>query len=309
MQFKNLKYRFKLFFAALVILLVGACFAAYFATSTIRNNSKIEDKLRHYNTTMNFEMQKLLEFIEQIPEDFAFSLEYIRFSDEDLKEISRMIVSLNEEIYGNGIVFEPKVYKNDSINFAPYFYRENGKIKSQDLGDINYYNYWNQDWYIIPKKLGRPEWIEPYYDTVAMTTYSVPFWRHTEDSIYFGGIITVDLSLDWLNNYVNNKRPTPNSFHFIVSKFGTLITFPNKQYMFNENLMSLSERLQQPVFKQIAYDIQKDIINTYIIKSDTLLKARDTKKYRILYSKLKINDWWLFTCINEEELLNGIFEK
>ena len=61
------------------------------------------------------------------------------------------------------IAFEPYAFNEESLYYAPYFYKNNEKIKFTQLGNESY-QYFDRDWYHIPKTLGKSIWSEPYYD-------------------------------------------------------------------------------------------------------------------------------------------------
>ena len=58
----------------------------------------------------------------------------------------------------------------------------------------------------------RAVWSEPYFDegagNIIMSTYSIPFSRTNGERRVFTGIVTADISLDWLVDIVSRLSPT-----------------------------------------------------------------------------------------------------
>ena len=72
-----------------------------------------------------------------------------------LYSITEHIIESNDFISGSAIAFEPNYYEELGYFYSPYSYRENGAIKSIQLGR-NEYNYHYMDWYQIPRLLNTP---------------------------------------------------------------------------------------------------------------------------------------------------------
>ena len=126
---------------------------------------------------------------------------------ERLYTITEHIIDSNDFISGSAIAFEPYYYEQEGRFYSPYSYREDGKIKSKQLGS-HAYDYHNMDWYRIPHEIKAPYWSEAYYDegggNIIMTTYSYPIYN-TEGQII--AIFTADLSLEWFAELVNSIKP------------------------------------------------------------------------------------------------------
>ena len=89
--------------------------------------------------------------------------------------------------------------------YAPYFYRTPHGTDYVDLTQS--YDYSTQDWFQIPRELGKTEWSEPYYDegggNALMATCSVPFYETGNGQKRFAGIVTSDVSLKRLTDIVS----------------------------------------------------------------------------------------------------------
>jgi len=53
-----------------------------------------------------------------------------------------------------------------------------------------------------------------------MSTYSRPFSRKTDKGVVFSGIVTADISLEWLVDIISRIAPYQSGFAFLMSKSG-----------------------------------------------------------------------------------------
>lgn len=224
-----------------VIFLVIFSYNYYASRRMIEKNVK-ESSQNLALTTVN-RIETELRAVQKIPENLADFLENSNFTRERLLRVLRMIVENNPEIYGATIAFEPYAFDKTSEHFAPYFYKSKGTVKFEYLGDNYKYFYW--DWYQIPKELNRPQWSEPYFDegagNIIMATYSVPFYKKIDGRRQFMGIVTADLSLEWLREIVSSIKILKTGYGFLISRNGTLVTHPMKDLIMNETIFCVAE--------------------------------------------------------------------
>jgi len=189
-------------------------------------------------------IETVLSSTQKVPENLACFLENASYTKEELLHLLRKVVENNPEIYGSTIAFEPYRFDEKSLYFAPYFCRSNGKIEFTLLGSETY-RYFYLDWYQIPKELNRPQWSEPYYDEgggkILMATYSVPFYKEVAGKRQFMGIVTADVSLEWLRNIVSSIKVLQTGYGFLISRNGTLVTHPLKELIMNETIFGVAE--------------------------------------------------------------------
>ena len=55
------------------------------------------------------------------------------FSDEELNDFMNIIVKNNEEIFGSCIAFEPYMFFDDSVSYAPYYFRSGDAVVYKNL--------------------------------------------------------------------------------------------------------------------------------------------------------------------------------
>lgn len=159
--------------------------------------------------------------------------------EANLRRILEAVLKNHGEIYGTCIAFEPDAYEKGRHYFAPYYYNQNGTPTFVQLGTPEY-DYFNRDWYKVPRSTEKPFWTEPYVDTgggeALMITYSSPFFLDGK----FSGIATIDINLSELTDETNRIRVLNSGYAFIISRSGRLISYPDKSKIMNTNLTSIS---------------------------------------------------------------------
>src|SRR5690606_4080227 len=156
--------------------------------------------------------------------------------------------------------FEPYMFIKDKKYFAPYVYKSSGTLKSTSLGTESY-NYHSADWYTLPKSLGRAVWSEPYFDEgggdVIMSTFSVPIYKNINGERKFIGIITSDISLEWLDQIVSSIKVLESGYGFLISKEGRLITFPEIKKIMHQTIFDLSKSMKSPQLARVGNNMIK----------------------------------------------------
>ncbi len=124
------------------------------------------------------------------------------------------------------------------------------------LGAAQVYDYHVMDWYLIPKLKGEPYWSEPYYDEgagdVPMTTYSVPLY---DKSGAFIGMVTADVSLEWITKTIADYKPYPLSYSFILSRNGYYISHQDEHKILNETIFTATHLMHNEPVKEIGHEM------------------------------------------------------
>jgi phosphoserine phosphatase RsbU/P len=239
---------------------------------------------------------------QKIPENIATVIEQSHYSDKELKTFLKLAVERNDEIYGSTIAFEPRAFEQDSFYYAPYYCKSGDSTLYSNLGALSY-NYLKWGWYTIPKAEDHPVWTEPYIDVgggnVLMTTYSVPFYRYDTIPRKFKGIVTIDISLEWLQKLISEIKIYETGYAFLISEKGTFITHPNKDYVLKENIIGIAEKHNHTQLKAIGQNMLAGKTGFDLYYGSIYTK----KKCRLYYTPLKSCNWSMGLVIPEDELL------
>ncbi len=241
---KSIEFKLILFFfvSGMFIFLLIFAFTYRFSRHMIEKNA--EESARNLTQSTVNKIESILFSVQKVPENLVYYLENSSYDKEHLLGLLKTVVEKNPEVYGSTVAFEPYMFEKGALYFAPYYYKTAGEIKFSYLGGESY-RYFDWDWYRIPKELGRPSWSEPYFDkgggNIIMATYSVPFYNTVSGKRQFMGIVTADISLEWLRDIVSSIKVLDSGYGFLISKNGTLVTHPLKDLIMHETIFSVAE--------------------------------------------------------------------
>ncbi|MEI6049886.1 MAG: ATP-binding protein [Bacteroidota bacterium] len=248
-------------------------------------------------------IEKVLSSIQRVPDNFARVFQLNEFDEVTLNRLLRMMVENNREITGACLAFEP-FYKNRSEKFYSfYYYRKDDKIEFMNLGNDRY-DYFYMDWYQIPRELGKALWSEPYFDAggadMVLSTYSVPLYFEKDRKKEFVGILTIDLSLDWLQRYVNEIKVYETGYGFMISKTGVLVTHPIKNFIMNETIFSIADEQKSPELRKIG----RNMINGETSFAEFEYRNMKSGKLSwIAYAPVPLNNWSLGIIFPVDEFM------
>jgi sigma-B regulation protein RsbU (phosphoserine phosphatase) len=202
--------------------------------------------------------------VQKLPEAMAAFLET---GDLDSRRLESLLVRMLADYpgaFGAVAAFEPYAFDSARERFAPYVSRSPSGGLVTTVLDSAEYDYFTKDWYHIPKTLGKPVWLDPYYDVgggeALMTTYAVPFRHPGEGGAgKIRGVLTVDVSLKELTRLADSIPVYRTGFCFIVSDRGTFVTFRDGRRIMCESVFSVAEELGDERLRKVGQAmIRKD---------------------------------------------------
>ncbi len=215
--------------------------------------------------------------------------EFIEYPDK-MYDITKRILRLNPDIVGSAVAFRPDFYPEKGRQFSPYAYRlDSVTIKTKQLGSDSY-DYHNMEWYVMPVKEDKGYWGNPYLDEgggeVPMITYSLPL-KDAKGETY--GVITADLSLDWITDIVNeqdslNEELGDNFYSFIVARDGTFIAHHDKNLILKETIQEYFKKTETTKDDLIAKEMLAG-------KTDFDVYRNDGTIYFIYYAPIEHTGW------------------
>ena len=288
-----------------IISIILGCLFLFFAGKLgykliFKKNIKIE----YYHNRLSAEIKRIntvIESAQKTPQDLAYILEFHNAANAELRILLQSVMFNNTELYGCAIAFEPFKHNKDSLYDAPYVYRNGDSLVFTNLNGPEY-NYIYKDWYLIPKTLMKPTWSEPYYDegggNSLMSTYSVPFFKFDGAKEKFYGIVTVDVSIEWLANAVESIGKVLNGRAILISENGTILSAPDKNMIFKETIFTLATENKLPILREIGRDLQQGKSGVKEIEG-----FENQKRWFAFYSSVPANKWGLILLLPENELL------
>jgi sigma-B regulation protein RsbU (phosphoserine phosphatase) len=298
--------KIKAFFLRMILVIlfiIGCLVLFYFGRLVYKEIFKKHVRIEYIQSHLKAEIRRInsvIDAIQKIPNDLANILEIHETRDEDAKILLQSVLLNNNELYAVSISYEPFQYYKDSLYHDTYLYRSADTTIYDNIADTTY-NYFYMDWYLIPKILMKPIWTEPYFeasgDHVYMSTFSVPFFHFDGKREKFKGIVTVDVSIETLTKRVDAIGKKMNGSAMMVSENGTIMTAPDRNWINDETIFTLSAEKKIPVLREIGRDLQRGISG--IKKIDAFENLKDVY---IFYSVIPINKWGFVLFLPKEEL-------
>ena len=218
---------------------------------------------------------------------------------ESMYRFTRMMLVDNPFITGSAVAFEPNYFEEKGLYFSPYSYRVGDSIYNKQLGREEY-DYHYDDWYQIPKILGKPYWSEPYFDEggadIMMTTYSFPLY---DDEGKLFAIFTADVSLDWFADQVNCISPYENSYNIMISRGGTFIVHSDKNVVLNETFFISSSAIDDSRFKEVGHKMQAG-------ERGVATFERNGQNFYFVYAPIKTTGWSVAVSCLYSEVFAGV---
>ena len=296
---KGIAFKLALIFSGSVTLIFVIIFGAYYSFTRKMIEKNTAENARNLTLGTVARIDGILRSVQQVPENMAGTLERGTVNKEELIGLIKSAVEKNPEIYGYGISFAPYAFDKNSLYMSPYYCRAN---KSLSWLGSDTYQYLLADWYQIPKELGKSRWSEPYYDegggNILMATYSVPFYRLVNGKRTFTGVITADMSLQWLREMMAAIKILDTGYAFLLSKNGNFVTHPDHTFIMNETIFGVAESLGDKKLRGIGRGMiggQAAFVHTQRLDAG--------KPGFLYYTPVTSSGWSLAVLFPQDELL------
>lgn len=261
-----------------------------------------KDAHHHIQSTVH-KIENLLISAQKQPENLAYFFEHSLIENDKLNDFLLFMVESNDEIFGSCIAFEPNTYNTNSKYYAPYYFKSGDSVSNKSFSDSTY-NYFEMDWYKLPKDKGAL-WSNPYFDkgggNIIMSTYSVPFFRINNGNKDFWGVVTADVSLIWLDSLMRSLEIYENGYAFLLSETGIVLSHPKAHLILKQTIFSVADNYNLPELQQIGEKMTAGETNFIPYKSMVL-----NGKCRLYYAPIPINNWSIGLVFPEKELFAGL---
>jgi signal transduction histidine kinase len=195
-------------------------------------------------------LDKVLHRAQKSTDYLAHNIQNAEYTPAELTEFLQHFLENTEEIDGAALAFESFYFDDSEEYFASYFYRINGKIESKMIGNTQS-DYALKDWYVSPKETGKAVWSETVLDQNGKSTnfpvYSVPLYRFKNGGRSFFGVLSVDISLDYLEDFLNDFGFSESDNSFVVTQ-NSVINIDSDKKLFKEE----GAKVREEIIKLIA---------------------------------------------------------
>lgn len=284
-------------------------FLAIFGTGYLHSRKTIlrnvEEDAKNRGFRIVHQIEAVLAPVEKMPKNLAMLLEETEPGKENLLKMLKKSLLGNPEIFGSTIAFEPYGFDPSLCYFAPYYARKGKDVELSYLGGDSY-RYFYADWYQIPKETQKPSWSEPYFDegggNIPMVTFSAPLFRKNKRDNRFIGVVTADISLEWLEEIVSAMRIYRTGYGFILSANGTFIAHPEKRWIMNETIFSIAEARSDASLRQLGRQMIRGWSGFFRLSEGTL-----GKKGFLFFAPIRYSDWSLGIFFPEDEMMTDLY--
>ncbi|MFH1197384.1 MAG: ATP-binding protein [bacterium] len=307
---RGISFKMILFIFLNVFIITTIIFVYIYNVShdTIYDNLKENSRLLTNSTV--YEVEKILTAVQKVPDNLSRIIETGKYSADEIENFIRLAVETNEEVFGAAISFEPNYNGKLKKYSTVYIFKEKGETKTTYL-DRNNTDHLILDWYMIPRELQKPVWSEPYFDeglgNITMSTYTVPLYENIDGRNIFIGVLTADLSLDWLQKIVAAIKVYDTGYAFMVSRNGSLVTHPKKELIMNTTIFSIAEEANSAQLRNVGRSMVAGRSSFAEVEYRNITTG---KLSYISYAPVKINGWSLGIVYPVDELLatlNNLF--
>lgn len=243
---KSLSYTIARYVFAGTALILVIILGLNYRSSKKHMTAVILEKAQHQTEEYAGRINQVFAAAQKIPTVMASQLNQVKDrSSTDLRDMLESMLRENPDIFGAAIAFQPGMCEGLS-HMAPYAYRKGDQVESTLLFEGGN-DYFMEDWYIVPVQLQEPFWSDPYYETsageeeVLMITYSVPFFTQRNGKRVVAGVTTVDISLRWINNLMENMDVYETGYGFLITNSGRFVYHPDQRLRMNETTFSAME--------------------------------------------------------------------
>jgi sigma-B regulation protein RsbU (phosphoserine phosphatase) len=175
---------------------------------------------------------------------FGLMARGLNLTQAQSREIIETVLREDPEIFGVCIALDPDFPLPDGWTAggrAPYAFREkSGEIVFRDIsGDGS--GHAGENWFQLVKERDAAVWTKPYWwDGVLMVTYSYPLRVWDNGTRRFAGVVTCDLTLDWLDKKLADLPVGTDGYALLMDRSGLFVSHPIRELVLAKNFFEIA---------------------------------------------------------------------
>lgn len=229
-----------------IILVSTLALNYYSARESLTEEIKYEANMTGKTTAINIE--NIFYSSEVLTATIAEMIEEKSYTKESIVNIVHAVVSAHPQIYGCTVTFAPYEFDKNLKYFSPYIHKSEDGLKVIEDTDQSV-DYTRLIWYSETAKNQKPNWTEPYLDpdagNIMTISYSIPFFADSKEHKIFKGIVSIDISLEWLSDIIKNIG-VKGDRTFILSRSGKIIHCPFSNFLGKYTIFDWAEKINYP---------------------------------------------------------------
>lgn len=286
-------------FSAVVVFVVSLGFLYVKSRNYVR-----EDAMHRASTVLNNTTLRVTEILNEV-EIATNNTDWLvrtHLQPDSIRMYSRRIIETNSNFNGCSISFEPYFFPEEGKYFSVYSSWSGDTIETEQEGSDEYC-YFEKEWYTVPKRQNVACWVDPFFDDYEddgehhemITSYAIPLINEGGQCI---GVISTDLSLEWLSTTISAQMPSQRSYCIMVSRDGTYFVHPDQEKLVNQTIFSNTDP---------DYDADKIALGNAMVRGEDGIKrlVLDDEVCYVFYRQLPQTGWSMAIVYPEDEIFRG----
>ena len=294
-----MRARLMLVIVATITLEVTAIIQFVYAQREIKREASLRAK-----SELESAEHKIMDVVNQAEAAVRNSIwvaEWCLENPDSLVRIPQRVVSENPVVVGSTMALVPG-YSATYPLYAPYVARdlETDELRLLSLA-TDEYDYPSKEWFTKPIELNDSYWSEPYFDEnggdILMTTFSMPV---KDKNGTIAAILTADISLDWLTEFIGKIKVYPNAFNIVISRSGQIMVCP---------VETLVMQITVDQFASASEDHEAlERVNKAMLsgQSGEMPVRYQGQTNHVYFSPVERTGWSLSIVLPENELYSGV---
>lgn len=301
--FSSIRQRLLTWLLAVVSLVLVAVILWSYSTARHRLEVDMEAKAVFLADNAARQIDAQLGVLQGVVQGMALTLEsqYRTMTFEQVRALQTVCLEKNPGIYGVCVALDPENAPSGWKDLAPWGHRKGAVLSYTGLSGDNHAHV-REDWFELPKHLERPVWSEPYkWEGVLMVTYSVPIYHGWPRTRQFAGVVTCDLTLDWLDRMIANLPLGKGGYGLLISRNATYVAHPMREIVLNETVYSIAEERNDPELRETGHQMVSG--KSGIIPFKSFVTGNISW---LAFTPLRSGDWIMAAIISRDEMQAAI---
>ncbi len=296
---KSLAAKLSFWVMVFVVMLFMAALGIMFYYSRLAVKEEAMQKAAQTLEGTLLRVENTLHDVEVAANNMKWLVEQHMDTPDSMFTFSRTILENNPQLNGCSIAFEPYHFAEKGQFFSAYSYNNGDSIETEQEGN-ELYEYYYMDWYLIPKLLNRPYWVEPFREDYTggilmddiITSFCQPIRNKWGENV---GVLSVDIALNWFSKTISETKPFPHSYSMLVGKGGTYLIHPDSTKLFYQTIFTPT--LEEP-------DSALTALGKAMTSGETGYKVfkHDGKTEYVFYRPFSHIDWSVAIVCPEEDI-------
>ena len=224
-----------------------------------------------------------------------------------MSRITERMVRLNPNIRSCGISFVEGYYPQKGRAYCPYTLRnDSSEVEVRNPVTKNN-NYLETEWFKQAIAADSGYWSKPFADgfdkKTPLVAYMVPIHDRERRTV---AILGVDLSLEWLNDYMGNNDGSlldyqddgfslsvvfGSTYLFIIDKDGTYILYPDKERILKENYFTRAKETPDTLDDYLGHQMVANRVGVFHKDDEENELILNGESSYAFYQPMSNTDW------------------